>query len=615
MALITSSKTKPSYDVIIVGSGAAGGQSAYVLAAAGANVLMLEAGRNYDPGMETPMFSLPRQAPLRGAGTPEKPFGFYDATVDGGWTVPKEPYLVRRRRKPDAWFEASDISWPSSDQNFMWWRARMLGGRTNHWGRIALRMGEYDFKPRRRDGLGIDWPYSYKDLAPYYDKVESLIGVYGTNESLENTPNSPAGILQPPPKPRAYELLIKKACDGLKIPVIPAHLAILTKAQDHAKIPGRLHPNNPKAASRLADSMRARLPCLWATPCGRGCAVKANYQSTTVHLPPALASGNLDIVTGAMVREVTLGKDGKATGVHYIDKATGKEMHAAAKVVVLAASGCESARILLNSKSAQFPNGVANSSGKVGRYLMDTVGCGLTGQIPALENVPPHNEDGASEMHMYMPWWLYREQLKHKIDFPRGYHIEIGGGRMMPRLGIFDGLDDFTGGSYGKKFKEDARRYYGSFVDFDGRGEMIPNEDSFCEIDPDHKDAYGIPLLRFHFKWSVHEEKQAAHMQKTFAEIISVMGGKVVGQPQLDGAKAIAPGGAIIHEVGTTCMGADPKHSVLNQYCQAWDVKNLFVTDGGPFVSNADKNPTLTIMANAWRACDHLLSEMKKGHI
>src|SRR5467141_1719305 len=258
MPVITSSKTKPAYDVIIVGSGAAGGQSAYVLAMAGAKVLMLEAGRNYDPVMETPMFSIPKQAPLRGAGTPEKPFGFYDATVDGGWTVPKEPYMVRRSRRGNGWFEATDTSL-DTDQNFMWWRARMLGGRTNHWGRIALRMGPYDFKPRSRDGLGIDWPFNYEDLAPYYDKVEALIGVYGTNEGLENTPDSSPGVLLTPPKPRAYELLIKKACDRLKIPVIPAHLAILSQAQDAQKIPAMLHPNDAAAAGALADSMQARL--------------------------------------------------------------------------------------------------------------------------------------------------------------------------------------------------------------------------------------------------------------------------------------------------------------------------------------------------------------------
>jgi choline dehydrogenase-like flavoprotein len=615
MPFVTSSKTKPAYDVIVVGSGAAGGQTAYVLALAGAKVLMLEAGRKYDPFEETPMFNLPKQAPLRGGGTADKYFGFFDATVNGGWTVPKEPYVVKRKDRGDAWVDATDTSRGGSAQNFIWWRSRMLGGRTNHWGRFSFRMGPYDFKPRSRDGLGIDWPLAYEDLAPYYDKVEALIGVYGSNEGLENTPDSSPGVLLPPPKPRGYELLTKKYCAKLKIPVVPAHVAILSRQQDPEKIPAMLHPDNPTAARLLADNMRTRLACFWATPCGRGCSIKANYQSTTVHIPPALASGNLDIITDAMVREVTIDASGKATGVHYIDKATGREEHAKARVVVLAASGCESARILLNSKSGLFPNGLANGSGKVGRYLMDTVGTSLGGQIPALENCPPHNEEGASTMHMYMPWWLYKEQLAGKLGFARGYHIEFFGGRKMPEAGIFNGLEKFTGGSYGKKFKEDARRYYGSFVHFAGRGEMIPNEDSYCEIDPDRKDAYGIPVLRFHFKWSEHEIKQAAHMQKTFAQIIETMGGKVLNPPQLDGAKAIGVGGSIIHEVGTTCMGFDAKSSVLNQYCQAWDVKNLFVTDGGPFVSNADKNPTLSIMALAWRASDYLLGEMKKGNI
>ncbi len=597
MPLITGKKTQPHYDVIVVGSGAAGGISAYILAQAGAKVLMIEAGRNYKPVEETPMLNLPRQAPLRAAATPDKPFGFYDATVGGGWTVPGEPYTN------------------AAGSDFRWWRSRMLGGRTNHWGRISLRMGPYDFKPRSRDGLGLDWPLDYGDLAPYYDKTEALIGVHGSNEGLENTPDSSPGILLPPPAPRAYELLVQKACRTLDIPVIPSHVAILTRALDSQKMPPFIHPNNLAAAKILAEHMQQRLACIWATPCGRGCAIGANFQSTTVLLPPAVMTGNLDIITDAMVREVTIDKTGRATGVHYIDKATRTDKHAAARAVVLAASGCESARILLNSRSALHPDGLANSSGKVGRYLMDSVGASVSAQIPALENCPPHNDEGTSTLHVYMPWWLYKEQRAGKMDFPRGYHIELGGGRGMPGAGFLGKISSLTDGAYGKRLKQEARRYYGSFINFSGRGEMIPNEDSRCEIDPDVVDDWGIPVLRFRWKWSDHETKQAAHMHKTFAEIVDRMGGKVTTPVETDGARAIAPGGLIIHEVGTTCMGADKRTSVLNQYGQAWDVKNLFVTDGGPFVSNADKNPTLSIMALAWRACDHLLAQMQARSI
>jgi choline dehydrogenase-like flavoprotein len=588
------------YDVIVVGSGAAGGQAAYTLALEGARVLMLEAGRKYVPETETAMFRTPDQAPLAGVGTPDKPFGFYDATVDGGWQVPGEPYV-----------QSSD----EPGRQFAWWRARMLGGRTNHWGRISLRNGPYDFKPYSRDGLGFDWPISYEDVAPYYDKVEMLIGVYGANDGLENTPNSSPGCLLPPPKPLVSDLLVAQRAKRLGIPIVAGHRAVLTQRLDHKRVPAKLHPHNPVAQKIVADHMQRRAACVWATPCGYGCSIGANYQSTTVHLPPALASGKLDICTDAMVREVLLDKEGRASGVSFVDKATGKERQVYARSVVLAASALETVRILLNSKSTRFPNGLANSSGLVGRYLMDTVGSQVSGQVPLLESLPPHNEDGADGGHMYAPWWLYKAQHAGKVDFARGYHIEFGGGRGLPGAGTMSGIEWLTGGSYGQRFKEDARRYYGSFVGFAGRGEMIPNEHSYCEIDSRVKDRWGIPVLRFHWKWSEHETRQAAHMQRTFAEIIDAMGGRVSGEVVRDGARAIAKGGWIIHEVGGARMGDSPKTSVTNSWGQTWDVKNLFLMDGAPFVSNADKNPTLTIMALAWRSADRLLDLMRRKEL
>jgi choline dehydrogenase-like flavoprotein len=219
-------------------------------------------------------------------------------------------------------------------------------------------------------------------------------------------------------------------------------------------------------------------------------------------------------------------------------------------------------------------------------------------------------------MHVYMPWWLYKEQKAGKLDFPRGYHIEMGGGKQkLPEVGNLDHVGRLSGGAYGKRLKDEARRYYGSFVKFAGRGEMIPNEDCYCELDPDTVDQWGIPVLRFHWKWARHELDQARHMHQTFASIIEAMGGKVVTPIETDGSKAIAAPGEIIHEVGTTCMGADRKTSVVNRWNQTWEVKNLFITDGGPFVSNADKNPTLSIMALAWRACDHLMAEMSRRNV
>ncbi len=563
-------RSPKTYDVCIIGSGASGGTAAKILTEGGLNVVMLEAGPPVHPETDYKEHVWPYELEHRGAGVGGKLRGLLNdefLAPNGAWTIQGEPYT----------------SAPGS--NFQWFRSRIVGGRTNHWGRIALRFAPVDFKARSNDGMGDDWPISYQDVAPYYDKVESYIGVFGT---AENIPSAPDGIFQPPPKPRCTELFVKKACDKLNITCIPSRLAILTKP------------------------LNGRRACHYCAQCGRGCMTASNFSSSQVPIPDAQKTGRLTLITNAMAREIVVGKDGRAEAVSYIDKNTRTEQRVRARAFVVAASACESARLLLNSKSALFPDGLANSSGVVGRYLTDSVGSYGGGYFPQLEKVPPHNHDGVGGMHMYMPWWKYGR----KNEFLRGYHIEFGGGRGMPGVGQFDSLCEEHEG-YGLPLKQKIRSTYGAFIGFDGRGEMIPNQRCFCEIDPDVVDQWGIPVLRFHWQWGDNEIRMARDMQETFRAIVEELGGTYLTQTATDGDHpyGIADGGVIIHELGTVRMGASPKTSALNGYCQAHDVKNLFVTDAASFVTNPDKNPTLTIMALTWRASDYLLQEAKRGNL
>ncbi len=562
-------RTPKSYDVCVIGSGAGGGMAAKILTEGGLSVVMLEAGPQVYPDKDFKMFMWPYDLPHRGMGVGGRAVADFSEFLapNGSWKIFGEPYT----------------SAPGS--NFQWFRSRIVGGRTNHWGRIALRFAPIDFKSKTRDGLAEDWPITYEDVAPYYDKVEGYIGVFGTKESV---PSAPDGVFLPPPKPRCNEVLIKKACDKLNITCIPSRLAVLTKP------------------------LNGRPSCHYCGQCGRGCVTASNFSSSQVLIPPAMQTGKLTLITGAMAREILISPEGKATGVAYIDKATRAEKRVLARAVVVAASACESARLLLNSKSKLFPNGLANSSGWVGRNLTDSVGSNGGGYVPEMAKMPPHNHDGVGGMHMYIPWWKY----DRKNEFPRGYHIEIGGGREMPSAGMFAHLCD-EGEGYGLSLKRACRQRYGTTIGFAGRGEMIANPDTYCEIDPDIVDEWGIPVLRFHFKWSEYEIRQAKDMQETFKAIIETMGGEYQTKTDIDGPHpfGIEDGGKVIHEVGTARMGADPKSSVLNAYCQAHDVKNLFVTDGAPLVTNPDKNPTLTIMALSWRASDYLLAQVRNGSL
>ncbi len=562
-----------NHEVVVVGSGAGGGTVAHVLTGLGIRVTLLEAGPMLDPSQEFKEHVWPYEVDHRGAEPGGavyfgrgKPFGYF-STTNGGWDLEGEPYTV------------------AAGSEFRWFRSRILGGRTNHYGRMSFRFSDYDFRPYDRDGLGVNWPISYQDLAAYYDKAEAFIGVTGTREGIRSAPD---GVFQEPPPPKAHEVLIQKASEKLGIPCIPNRRAVITR------------------------SLNGRPPCHYCGQCDRGCIMASNYSSSQVQIFPAMKTGKLNIIDLAMVREVLTDGNKKATGVIYIDKRTRTEKIIRCRAVVLAASSCESARILLNSRSRAFPNGVANGSGVIGRFLMDSVGFSLSGRVPALEGLPRYDSEGFGGAHLYMPWWLWEKHSQ--IGFPRGYHIEIGGGYFMPQVGSFHRAGRKHG--YGKTLKQTIRREYGSHVHFAGRGEMIPNSSSYCELDPEVVDRWETPVLRFHFKWTDYEWKQARHMERTFTEIIEAMGGKAEAlTPSEREAHGISVPGEIIHEVGTVRMGSNSHTAALNGFCQAHEVKNLFVCDGASFVSNPDKNPTLTINALAWRASDYLAEEMRKGNI
>jgi choline dehydrogenase-like flavoprotein len=571
------------HDVVIIGSGAGGGTVTKVLADLGVKVLLMEAGPMVSMA-DFKMLMAPYDVPHRGAGeraqryTGEREGTGIRFTASFAADSDDEPYTVA----------------PGSE--FRWFRSRCIGGRTNHYSRVQLRSSEYDFKPRSTDGLGWDWPISYADIAPYYAKAERLIGVTGKAEGL---PSAPDGIFQTPAPLKVHDVLVQRACAKLGIRAINARQAVITAP------------------------LNGRPPCHYCGQCMRGCSQASNYASSYVQIFPAMKTGNVEVLVESMARELVTDESGKVTAVTYIDKRTGAERQVRCRTVVLAASACESARLLLNSKSSRHPNGLANSSGAVGKYLTDTVGSSLSATVPYLAGMPIYNSDGYGP-HLYVPWWMWDRH--DELDFPRGYHIEVGGGYGMPGLGFGgDAIEAHEG--YGLPLKQAIRDGYGLTISLSGRGEMIPNERSYCEIDPDRKDRWGIPVLRFHWERTDHEINQVRHMQETFRAILETLGG-TINPPRRPGGRAAAQaerradppvpmsvGGGVIHEVGAVRMGHDARDSVVNALCRAHDVPNLFVADGGVFVSHPEKNPTHTIIALAWRTAEYLAEEMRKGNV
>jgi choline dehydrogenase-like flavoprotein len=559
------------YDAIVVGSGATGGWAAKALTERGMTVLVLEAGRQLDPQKDFREHTFPYELKYRGL-------------VSGEKFAPRQPIQSRcyAANEYGNHLFVDDIDNPYTtpeDKPFWWIRGRHVGGRSVTWGRQSYRLSDYDFRAAERDGYGDPWPFSYKDIEPYYDRVEDFVGISG---SYENLPQLPDSKFLPPMAMTCGERILKKSVEsnfsGRK--VIIGRAAILTK------------------------NHQGRAACHYCGHCDRGCTTHSYYSSPGSTLPAAAKTGRMTLRPNAVVREIIVDPNtGKASGVRIVNQTTKRDYEEYGKVIVLCASTLESTRLLLNSKSRQHPNGLGNSSGVLGHYLMDHMySISAGGVVPVLKGQEYDYSDGRAN-GIYVP--RFRNITDKHPNFIRGYGMQGG-----CRQGYSFGHARQTPG-FGAKFKKLVREnpleipfWLGAWC------EMLPRKENFVTIDPEKADAWGIPVLRIECTHGDNERAMAKDALETIKEMADAAKFET-----LYTSSTPAPPGFCIHEVGTARMGVDPKTSILNKWNQSWDVKNVFVTDGACFVSQGCQNPTLTMMAITARACDYIANEFKSGNL
>jgi choline dehydrogenase-like flavoprotein len=576
------------YDAIVVGSGAAGGMAAHVLTSRGLDVLLLEAGKKLDIEAELRSMEWPYDHPRRG----EMPYTSH-ALNQNEYQIRKPPYA-----KGTAWKSVYSYvqEWSGSDYSknilvdekdhpytgtpYAWVRARALGGKTNIWGRLALRLSDYDFKAKSHDGYGEDWPISYADIAPYYDKVDLYLGISGHPEGLPHLPDS---RFQRATRLNVQEVRLRESLMRSGRILTPYRAGVTTDGLKHNKYRSR---------------------CFGRGACNRragGCDIHAAFDSPTGLIYPAMDTGRLTLRTGSIAREVTFDPaTGRARGIAFVDAATGKSLEAKGKVVVLAASTLESTRLMLLSKSSAHPNGIGNSSGHVGHNFCEHVmGPNVGGFVKELVGKPRTLDDGRPGS-FYIP--RFSNLKTREKSFLRGYGFEGGSGMSM---------FPFTGApGLGKDYKKIIREVGGAGIGMGAFGEVLPRYENAVSIDPEVKDRWGIPALRFSFQFGDNEKKMCADMAAKAREMFEEAKIEIVYSND-----RILTEGWSIHELGTARMGSDPKTSVLNQFQQSHDVKNLFVVDGSSHVSASCQNPTWTIMALAWRSCEHLADALGRGEL
>src|SRR5690242_1169003 len=568
------------YDAIIVGSGATGGWAAMELTQAGMKVLLLEAGSAVDPAKDF-HHTFPYQMEYRGQG---------------------KPGAMRRyagtERNYRIMLDNSENPYTTTPETvYGWGRSRCLGGRTLHWARASDRMADYEFKAASRDGYGMNWAVTYADMKPYYDRVESFIGV---SAAMEGLPQFPDGIFLPPMPLNCAETIFTAACKTLGWPSTPRRLAQLT----------RTHNNRP--------------PCHYCGNCVNGCDVGAMFSTISTTLPPALKTGNLEVRTDCVAAQVRMNNENRAQGVTYIERYTRKSVDVDAKYVILAASTLENTRLLLLSAKG----GLANSSGALGHYMMDQIGAqSIAGILPKLKGGPSRLDDGKSA-GITIPNMQNIDEKTARKDFIRGYVMNATGGQTeYPMFAA-------SVPGYGSEWKKEIKsRYVAQARVWIAGGEMLAQKDNFVELDPQVKDHWGIPVLRIHFTHCDNDRKLIADFHEKAEELFRKAGGEMMpgfgrggpagfpggpGSPDTPANRLSVPRqrplNGVIHEVGTARMSDSPKEGVLNSFCQAHDIPNLYVFGGNAFPSTGDKHPTLTMMALTARGCDHLL-EQSKGRI
>lgn len=538
--------------VLIVGSGAAGGMMAWNLTRQGVDVLLLDAGEKFRRSSfwshvkpwET------RDRYLKGQNPPQ-----FTTTPD------LAPYST----KGGDHFELIRV----------WGR----GGKTNIWGRVSLRYSDLDFKGPAKDGWEIPWPIRYKDVAPYYDKVEQLIGVCGGDDDQDSLPGSRYHL--PAPALRCGEVLLQRAAAKVGVDIVSGRRAVLTQ------------PHNGRAK------------CHYCGACGHGCDVSAFFNSSDYLLEPAFKTGRLTIIDNAVVARVLVNDKGLADGVQYFDRNSKEEHKVYADVVVVAASCVDSTRILLNSKSNKYPNGIGNSNDVIGRYLSEQVRFHVYGFAPELLGTPTRNDDGIGGEHIYMPRFNHRRPFSNR-KFLRGYGSQFWNTGAHGVPGFAKQL-----GGFGASFKADVKRRYPALVAMHPYGEVLGYKDNRITVDESQVDAFGVPIPHIHFKVGENERTMVQEMYDMVEAVFAA--GKIEPLPYQRGAIDVY--GSAIHEHSTCRMGDDKKRSALNGFCQMHEVKNVFVPDGASFTTASEKNPTLTILALAWRSSDYLAAELKRGNL